>query len=121
MLEVLEGGLCQWYSNPLSNLNVNAAVKGRTYFDNFRRTCFLPGWEVPRSLTEVRYCDAAQIQKLGPEQIPFTVDMKDIRPYIFLWKVKLTKNGTFQIRTLAWIEQECRRQDEIQAISAAGR
>jgi hypothetical protein len=55
------------------------------------------------------------------EKVPFVTDREAVLPCIFLWGVQLTKNGTFKVRTLAWIEQECKRQDEMLSVSAAGR
>ena len=121
VVRMLDSGHFQWYSNPLNNPIITKDVRGRTSFDNFRRTCFLPGWEIPNSSTDVRYCDAAHILAIEGEKMPFVTEREAILPYIFLWGVQLTKNGTFKVRTLAWIEQECRRQDEMLSVSAAGR
>jgi hypothetical protein len=120
VVQMLENGRFQWFSNPLNNPTVTKDVRGRTSFDNFRRTCFLPGWEIRESPTDVRYCDAADILAIEGEKVPFITD-RAIVPCIFLWGVQLTKNGTFKVKTLAWIEQECKRQDEMQSVSAAGR
>ena len=120
VVQMLENGRFQWFSNPLNNPIVTKDVRGRTSFDNFRRTCFLPGWEIRNSPTDVRYCDAANILTIEGEKVPFITDSAII-PCIFLWGVQLTKNGTFKMKTLAWIEQECTRQDEMLSVSAAGR
>jgi hypothetical protein len=119
VVRMLSNGRFQWYSNPLNNPTVTRAVIGRTSFDNFRRTCFLPGWEIPTSTTHVQYCAVEDLQK--KERTPFTEEHEKIIPLIFLWGVTLTKNGTFRANTLSWIEQECKRQDEIRVLSTAGR
>ena len=80
VIKMLENGRFQWYSNPLNTPTVTEDVRGRTSFDNFRRTCFLPGWEIRDSPTDVRYCDAVDILAIEGEKVPF-VTVQTVRQF----------------------------------------
>jgi len=109
VLKLLADGTFQWYSNPRSSPQVNRQVRNTQSFDLFKQTYFLPGWELDATRTaEVEY------RELKPDetQIPFVANHADIIPFIFLWGVQFQNNHNFNRATLAWIEQECKRQDE---------
>ena len=80
VIKMLENGRFQWYSNPLNNPTVTKDVRGRTSFDNFRRTCFLPGWEIRDSSTDVRYYDTVDILAIEGEKVPF-VTVQTVRQF----------------------------------------
>jgi hypothetical protein len=109
VLKLLADGTFQWYSNPRSSPQVNRQVRNTQSFDLFKQTYFLPGWELDATRTaEIEY------RELKPDetQIPFVANHADIIPFIFLWGVQFQSNHNFSRSTLAWIEQECKRQDE---------